>query len=57
MNYISVADCDETVAKATSLGGKTCFPPMSIPDVGRFAGLSDPQGAVFSVIQLTNPKT
>jgi len=56
MNYVSVADCDGTVAKATSLGGKTCFPPMTIPDVGRFAGLQDPQGAVLSIIQLTHHK-
>jgi predicted enzyme related to lactoylglutathione lyase len=56
MDYVSVTNCDETVAKATSLGGKICYPPMSIPDVGRFAGLQDPQGAVLSVIQLTHHK-
>jgi hypothetical protein len=57
MNYISVTDCDACVAKATSLGGKLCNPPFDIPDVGRMAVLSDPQGAVFSIIHLTNPKS
>lgn len=52
MNYIQVADCDACVAKATSMGGKVCSPPMDIPNVGRFAVLQDPQGAAFAVIKL-----
>ncbi len=52
MNYISVPNCDETVAKAASLGGKALFPPMDVPNVGRFAAIQDPQGAVLSVITL-----
>ena len=50
--YIAVADCDGTVAKATSLGARTYVPPTDIPNVGRFAVLADPQGAVFNVIKL-----
>ncbi|KUN81425.1 VOC family protein [Streptomyces griseoruber] len=59
--YFIVGDCDEAVAKATKLGGVLRFGPMSSP-FGRFAALSDPQGANFSVIDLTTtegelPKT
>lgn len=50
--YFAVEDCDATVEQATSLGGKVYVPPMDIEHVGRFATLSDPQGAVFSVIKL-----
>jgi uncharacterized protein len=49
--YFSVADADATVAKATELGGAVHVPPMDIPQ-GRIATLGDPQGAMFSVIQL-----
>lgn len=51
-NYVQVQNCDETAAKATSLGGKVCMPPTDIPNTGRFAMIQDPQGAVFSVIAL-----
>ncbi|HXI23333.1 MAG TPA: VOC family protein [Pyrinomonadaceae bacterium] len=51
--YIAVADCDGTVEKATSLGARTYVPPTDIPNVGRFAVLADPQGAVFNVIKLS----
>jgi predicted enzyme related to lactoylglutathione lyase len=59
--YFTVGDCDEAVAKATKLGAILRFGPMSSP-FGRFAALSDPQGANFSVIDITTtegemPKT
>ncbi|MEU9453998.1 VOC family protein [Streptomyces sp. NPDC048277] len=50
--YFTVADCDEAVAKATKLGAVLRFGPMTSP-FGRFAALSDPQGANFSVIDIT----
>ncbi|MFJ9626680.1 VOC family protein [Streptomyces sp. NPDC101175] len=50
--YFAVADCDDAVAKATKLGGILRFGPMDSP-FGRFAALSDPQGASFSVIDMT----
>ncbi|MGW2648025.1 VOC family protein [Streptomyces sp. NPDC001393] len=49
--YFTVDDCDEAVARATRLGGVLRFGPMSSP-FGRFAALSDPQGANFSVIDI-----
>jgi predicted enzyme related to lactoylglutathione lyase len=52
VNYVQVQNCDETAAKATSLGGKVCMPPTDIPNTGRFAMVQDPQGAMLSLIAL-----
>jgi predicted enzyme related to lactoylglutathione lyase len=49
--YLSVADTDATVQKATSLGATVTVPPMDI-EVGRFSVLSDPRGAFFGIIRL-----
>jgi predicted enzyme related to lactoylglutathione lyase len=48
--YVSVADCDTTTQRAQTLGARICVPPMDIPDVGRFAVIADPVGAVVGVI-------
>ena len=47
--YFSVSDVDETVAKVQSLGGGVVVPATEIPGIGRFASLTDPQGAHFSI--------
>jgi predicted enzyme related to lactoylglutathione lyase len=47
----AVADCDATVAKARELGATVTYEPMDMP-IGRFAGLTDPQGASFTVMKL-----
>jgi predicted enzyme related to lactoylglutathione lyase len=49
--YFAVANVDESAAKAQSLGGNVVVPPMDIPDIGRFAYLSDPQGGFFSIFK------
>jgi predicted enzyme related to lactoylglutathione lyase len=49
--YICVTNADETAAKVLKLGGKVFAGPQDIPDVGRFAVLQDPQGAVFMILQ------
>ncbi|MFV0128755.1 VOC family protein [Streptomyces sp. HMX112] len=49
--HFTVDDCDAAVVRATERGGKVLFAPMSSP-FGRFATLSDSQGAVFSVIDI-----
>ncbi|MER0238290.1 VOC family protein [Fulvimarina sp. MAC8] len=49
--YIGVDDVDEATEKAQSLGASVHMPPMDIPNVGRFAFLADPQGAVFYVMR------
>lgn len=55
MIYFSVEDCDATASKAASLGGKVCVPPQDIPNIGRFAVIQDPQGAVFSILRFAMP--
>lgn len=47
--YIAVEDVDATVSKVQSLGGSVTVPAMDVPNVGRMAMLSDPQGAMFWV--------
>lgn len=53
MIYFAVADCDDTAIKAQQLGGEVCVPPTDIPEVGRFSVITDPQGAVFSIMTST----
>lgn len=50
--YFRVEDCDATVETAEEEEGQVVVPPMDVPNVGRFAVLRDPQGAVFAVISL-----
>ena len=52
--YFGTDDADATAAKATELGGSVVVPPFDTP-VGRMAVLSDPQGAVFSIIKTMPP--
>lgn len=47
--YVGTPDVDATVGRASELGGSVLVPPTDLPDVGRFAVLADPQGAVFAV--------
>ncbi len=54
MTYFSVADTDSVAEQATQLGGSVAVAPTDLP-VGRFAVLSDPQGAFFAVIRLNEP--
>jgi uncharacterized protein len=53
--YFTVVNCDAAVATATERGGVLRFGPMDSP-FGRFAALSDPQGAAFSVIDINTTK-
>ena len=48
--YFNVADVDASIAKAEELGAKTVVPAFDVPDVGRMAVLTDPQGAMFSLM-------
>ncbi|MCY0725819.1 hypothetical protein OVW19_29185, partial [Klebsiella pneumoniae] len=50
MPYFEAADIDATFAKALELGAREMVPPQPYPG-GRFAILSDPQGATFGIIQ------
>ena len=48
--YFAVPDADATAAQASSAGGQVAVEPFDIPTVGRSAVLTDPQGAMFSVL-------
>lgn len=49
--YFAVDDADASAAKAADLGGTVFAPVMEIPTVGRIAGISDPTGAMFFLMQ------
>ena len=46
----AVADTDAIAAHAEKLGGKVVSAPSDMPGVGRFAAITDPQGASFTVM-------
>lgn len=50
--YFGVPNCDEAVEKTKKHGGKLHFGPMDSP-FGRFAAVTDPQGAAFAVIDMS----
>ena len=47
--YVATPDVDATVAEAQRLGGKVLKGATDIPNMGRYAVLTDPQGATFAV--------
>jgi len=47
--YITVDDVSARAKQAEKLGGKVLQPPTPIPNVGEYAVLADPQGAVFAI--------
>ena len=49
--FIAVDDVDEAAKKAQSLGATVQVRPTDIPNIGRFASMQDPQGAVFNVFK------
>jgi predicted enzyme related to lactoylglutathione lyase len=55
LTYFGVDDCDAIATKATQLGGQTKMKPTDIPEVGRFAVLTDPTKAWFAIIKMAMP--
>lgn len=53
MGYVAVPDVDATAARAQELGGTVHHGPADIPEVGRFAIIADPQGAVLAAFKGT----
>jgi uncharacterized protein len=49
--YVAVDDCDKISERAARSGAKIMVPPQDIPNVGRFACWSDPQGAAIAILQ------
>jgi predicted enzyme related to lactoylglutathione lyase len=54
--YFAVDDTDATVSRAIGAGATMLVPPTDIPP-GRFAVLSDPDGAAFAVIKMNSMGT
>jgi predicted enzyme related to lactoylglutathione lyase len=52
--YIGTPDVDATASRGKELGGKVMVQPMDIPEIGRFAVIADPQGAVFAAFASDN---
>ena len=51
VGYIAVDEVDKCVESVVSGGGHTLMPAMDIPEVGRIAMVTDPQGAPFYVMK------
>ena len=51
MGYVSVDDVDAGAVKVQRLGGEVHKAPTDIPNVGRFAVVTDPQGAAFYIFK------
>lgn len=49
--YVQVASADKTADKAKQLGGTIIVPPTDVPNVGKFAILTDPQGGAIGILQ------
>jgi len=49
--YVNVDNVDSAAAKVTQLGGKVMHGPEQIPDVGRFAIIADPLGAMLAIFK------
>jgi predicted enzyme related to lactoylglutathione lyase len=48
--YMTVRDTDAAIAQATALGGTVHLGPHDVPNIGRIAGVTSPQGVMFYVI-------
>jgi predicted enzyme related to lactoylglutathione lyase len=46
MNYVDVANIDTTIEQAINLGAKIALPKTSVPSVGAFAAIIDPEGNI-----------
>src|SRR5690554_1922314 len=57
LGYIGVDDVDHTVASIVTAGGSVQMPPSDVPDVGRIAMVTDPQGAPFYIMRGISDQT
>ena len=49
LTYVATDDVDASVARTKELGGAVFMEGMDVPEVGRFAVVADPAGAVFGL--------
>jgi predicted enzyme related to lactoylglutathione lyase len=52
--YVSVYDVDACARQAVSLGGQLRMGPKEVPNVGAWAVVADPQGAVLGIYEPAN---
>jgi hypothetical protein len=57
LGYIAVDDVDASMARIAKAGGKAQMPAMDVPNVGRLAMVTDPQGAPFYIMRDTSGQT
>jgi predicted enzyme related to lactoylglutathione lyase len=57
LGYIGVDDVDASVASIVADGGAVHLPAFDIPDVGRIAMVTDPQGNPFYVMRGASPES
>lgn len=50
LGYVGVDDVDDTLAKLQELGGTVLMPAREIPQFGRLAMVTDPQGVPFYIM-------
>lgn len=55
LGYVGVEDVDAAAARVQKLGGTVHRAPADIPNVGRFAVVADPQGAMFQLFKSAQP--
>lgn len=51
IGHVAVDDLDATIGRAKGAGGTVIVPRMDMPEIGAFAVIADPQGAIVSVYQ------
>lgn len=49
-SYVTVDNVEERSKRVAALGGKIFVEPKDIPNIGRFAVVADPQGAMLALI-------
>jgi predicted enzyme related to lactoylglutathione lyase len=52
--YFTVKNADETAREAVDLGAGLCVALRDIPGIGRFGGITSPQGVTFCVIKYSH---
>lgn len=57
LGYVAVNDVDEAATDIEKAGGSIHMAPRNIPQVGRFAMVSDPQGVMFYIMKDSSGQT
>ena len=52
--YFTVKDADESAREAVGLGANLCTRMHDVPGIGRFCGITSPQGVTFYIITYTH---